>query len=99
MRAQKRTTVSELDYGYGEDHPSEPRFILGHESLLNSSLMLAVVNANATAANRVALGKVVDAKRTVEKAPPAFVAKREWGPIAQDTSQPEHEGAYVQLSR
>lgn len=58
MRAQKRTTVSELDYGYGEDQPSEPRFILGHESLLNSSLMLAVVNANATAANRVAPGKL-----------------------------------------
>lgn len=61
--------------------------------------MLAVVNrASHGVAARVVHGAVVDAKGTVEKAPPAAQAEREWGLNHAQATRLERDGAYLDVS-
>jgi CTP:molybdopterin cytidylyltransferase MocA len=61
-----------------------------------SQPMLAVITRNPIPKD-VDQAKVVDAWGTVQKAPPAAQAERDWSLSKQDAARVEHEGAYIQL--
>jgi hypothetical protein len=60
--------------------------------------MLAVLSSNSGDKN-VNAGSVVNATGSVEKAPPAAQAERQWSISAQDAQRMENEGAYIQVSQ
>jgi hypothetical protein len=65
-----------------------------------NNTMLAVVPRNSDkAADNTTPGRLVNAKGTVEKAPSAAKAKREWSLSDEDASRLEQEGAYIQVSQ
>lgn len=61
--------------------------------------ILAVVTGNGSSTEKgLEDGKVIDAKGTVQKAPPESQAKQDWALSDQDASRLEQQGAYVQIS-
>lgn len=67
----------------------------------NSAPMLVVggVPGNATLASNLQTGKKVNVSGTVEKAPPAAEAEKNWGLDSTEAARLEQEGAYLNATQ
>lgn len=60
--------------------------------------MLLVLNGNSAAHANIVPGSLLDVTGTVEKAPPAAQARRQWHLSGTDTTQLEKQGVYIQAT-
>lgn len=60
--------------------------------------MLLVLNGSPAAHANIVPGSLLDVSGTVEKAPPAAQAQREWKLSGNDTAQLEKQGVYIQAT-
>lgn len=60
--------------------------------------MLLILNANSAANSKIVNGSLLDVTGTVEKAPPAAQAQRQWHLPGSATSQLESQGVYIQAT-
>lgn len=58
--------------------------------------MLLILNGNSAANSNIVKGSLLDVTGTVEKAPPAAEAQRQWNLSGSATSDLEMQGAYIQ---
>lgn len=61
--------------------------------------MLLILNGDPASQANVVRGTLLDVSGTVEKAPPAAQARKEWNLSSGDLSQLENQGVYIQATK